>query len=367
MLGTIKQVSRQKQLYHLRRALSVMVPDAATRFAFLFRTSHRPRNGMEVQFSVVVPHEVWCVGESSPLWDLYHRLFVMLRRRTHMNSALSLRKALSFLHGFLFACGAHSLVPRELQTDRASVEGRLQALTRADVIVGYQAYHDHGGRVRRVVTLPCLSRHLFLISVLFCDILRSFPERITPEVFGLARRRRAPAAPVLDESTASLDSWESREVCRMQEEWIHTKDYSGTDRHIFTADEVRRLYLACATLFERIVFVALFTTGMRIGGLCRLEADGVYANADVVSTSVWTREKGGRRMEYPLNDVLAELLRQWKPQSSSVYLFPSERGGHVSTNGVRKCFGAVARRAGVCGRHVHPHTTRHTRVSLEES
>lgn len=106
-----------------------------------------------------------------------------------MRGVLSLRKAFSFLHGFLFE-NDHSFVPKELHTDATTIRNFLQKATREEVVNAYTKYHDAGDRIKQQVSVECLGRHLFLISTLFCDILRCWNVSISAEDFGFQKKRR---------------------------------------------------------------------------------------------------------------------------------------------------------------------------------
>ena len=149
------------------------------------------------------------------------------------------------------------------------------------------------------------------------------------------------------------------------------------------------MYLNCGTLFDRILMTALFTaravrrlrtgcppTGMRINGFCTL----AWPEDGRIGTDVRAVEKGNVTMTSGLSTVLRRLLQAWVDANGAtparrVYLFPSRdhpgqargvrarvrgRDAHISTTTVRRAFAQIARRAGVVGAHVHPHTTRHT-------
>ena len=82
---------------------------------------------------------------------------------------------------------------------------------------------------------------------------------------------------------------------------------------------------------------------------------------------ITTIEKGNVRMTYGLSTVLRRLLEEYVALQTDVdadrcYLFPHRDlpRCHATTASARSTFMRVARRAGVEGAHVHPHTTRHS-------
>ena len=143
-------------------------------------------------------------------------------------------------------------------------------------------------------------------------------------------------------------------------DWINRASAAHVERiHYFRAEEIRALYLACETLFERILMTCLFTTGMRIGGFCTLKM-GNTATGEINGV-----EKGNVITTYCVTDVLSRLLCEWNQRADNTtgkrgYLFPGRDGGkdsHIAPSTVRRAFHRVSEQAGLEGQHVHPHTS----------
>jgi integrase len=70
----------------------------------------------------------------------------------------------------------------------------------------------------------------------------------------------------------------------------------------------------CATVFERLMFYLLFTTGLRVGGLVAVKValvahhDGSEWHVRPLGTTV---EKGGKSRTFPLNGTVRALISEW--------------------------------------------------------
>lgn len=238
--------------------------------------------------------------------------------------------------------------------------------------------------------LNALCYQLHLLSVLFCDVLRAFSKRLDASHFGILvpRKRGRSGARVgaasahsdggttaTTRSTCSLLAEEAAPVVDRGAAWVRPARPAGDGPrvHCFHAAEVRALYLACETQLERLLLSCLFTTGMRIGGLCLLRRpEGASSTATISDAVVGLRtlEKGNHYKDYPLAPGVRALLPAWLADevagAGTHYLFPSRAGGQPagerpwSTRDARRAFMLVAARAGLSGSHVKPHTTRHT-------
>jgi integrase len=138
-----------------------------------------------------------------------------------------------------------------------------------------------------------------------------------------------------------------------------TDPTEAVERRIFSAAEVQRL-LAAAPRVSCLTdaFVQLmFATGLRIGALARLRWDQVlHPDGCGVREVAVVTEKGNRPRAFlippAVRAVLATLLRR----KEDGRVFP------LSVRQLRNLFYRTCDRAGVNGRHCHPHTARHTLV-----
>lgn len=319
-----------------------------------------------------LPYEVFRMEGSNPIKQLFEELFKRLDRVSHMQSAASMRKALCFINGFLFAedCSVLPYSKRE-GMDIAAIKTHLKNLKLDDLRTLYHRYHENSTHCKIQVSLSHFNRQMYLIDLLFRKILRSSNLRngFTSMIFGIAPPRGSQqqkgCSTIASLSTCtSIDSAEIEHL-NMSDQWIKTSP-SDERRHYFNASEVRSLYVACQTLFEKILFLALFTTGMRIGGFCRAKVYGTITAERKVGSDWFTTEKRAKQMSYPISPDLKTLLQKMiddmHPSQIKTYLFSCDQSetGHLPTRSAYESFMVVAKRAGVQGRHVHPHTTRHT-------
>ena len=268
---------RDRRVRHLlRRALKGLFDDALERWPCLSpvnRTAKRCRADEGVGgVDVALPIEVFEMRTEHPVRKIFERLYSHLTLQRGMRSPLSARASMSFLYGFLFADDSYSLVPKRVHEEDDRLVEFLREQTRETVSAAYARYRSASSRLKRrrdddKVSLATLSRHLYLITLFFCDVMRVRGVRLSPELFGIASGRRAGKT----NDAGSIGS-ASTVPCQQHsgEHWVHTRsDGGGVKRdHVFTAAEVRSLYLACETLFEKILFTTLFTTGRRRRGFC---------------------------------------------------------------------------------------------------
>ena len=134
-----------------------------------------------------------------------------------------------------------------------------------------------------------------------------------------------------------------------------------------------RIVDAARTTEERLWVLLFLTTGVRLGGLCRIENHGTRASwaRDLDAACLRTIEKGNVPRTLHLNEgtrlMLARWYREYDAVAGSGYLFRSVRRPEqcVSSSAMWRSMRTVFRRAGLQGAaHAHPHTFRHTFVHI---
>lgn len=152
-------------------------------------------------------------------------------------------------------------------------------------------------------------------------------------------------------------------------------------RTSFTPEELIEIVGRALTTQERLTILIMATTGLRIGGLCRLRTSHREKWAkDIPADALSTVEKGNVTRIIPVSGPVRMLLARWFredcPSSSSTFVFPgvqtpstssATKDNCVSTSYVWNVVRKVLERAGVRGSHAHPHTFRHTFVSRDQS
>lgn len=147
-------------------------------------------------------------------------------------------------------------------------------------------------------------------------------------------------------------------------------------RTAFTPEELEHIVDRSVTTQERLVVLLLATTGLRIGGLCRLQIrnpnERSHWGANIPADALSTVEKGNVHRTLALSSAVRILLARWFredcPQVSGAFVFPaigrsSSPPCSTSTANMWAIIRKVLERAGIRGPHAHPHTFRHTFVS----
>ena len=154
-----------------------------------------------------------------------------------------------------------------------------------------------------------------------------------------------------------------------EEQTFHIRN-DNTDLHRISADELELIYQeACKSTRDELLYLLLTTTGMRVGGLVGIKIEHVASvkGVDVtVKDTGRTIEKGNKWFSFCLNERVRHLIHEWisqkRPASDSPYLFPGRAGctGHMTTGGLRGIFHSLCKKAGLSGKHLHPHAIRHS-------
>ena len=266
---------------------------------------------------------------------------------------------------------------------------RLRRLTARDWLHRYQGLYAVGG-----VSFDQFKRHMRYLAILHGG--GGSATRIPlPSVGG----RVFCADPLEDLSSAATSASQAAEgaedggrahrvdlrrlVARVQQACVRGTD-GGEDPdriYAFTPDEVRSIVGAAVSDEERLFVLLLLSTGLRLGGLCRLrlaEADrrtlGASGappyRASQMPVSFPTTEKNGKCRVVRLPNICRVLLARWfshsRPASDTAFVFPSrvKAGEHVSLRYGWGVFDRLFKRVGMTGAHCNPHTFWHTVIRM---
>jgi integrase len=130
----------------------------------------------------------------------------------------------------------------------------------------------------------------------------------------------------------------------------------------FLDDEAAAAFMHAATRLDpwrRLIVEMLARTGMRVGELCALRADGIVT----VGETQWLRIPVGKLHTdryIPLHPILLELLQQWRQWAGpdDTGLLITNQGRPLNRSVVARVVARCARVAGIG--HVNPHRLRHT-------
>ena len=125
-----------------------------------------------------------------------------------------------------------------------------------------------------------------------------------------------------------------------------------------SADEVRRLLDAVATLRERAIMEVAYSGGLRLGEVLRLKVTDIDSGQMVIRVE---RGKGGKDRTVMLAASLLETLRAyWKQKKPRTWLFPGQGGERpLNPTMVQRAF-TVAKQAARINKPVSFHSLRHS-------
>lgn len=157
-------------------------------------------------------------------------------------------------------------------------------------------------------------------------------------------------------------------TCNLMEEQVKE---DGSDKHRISCEELEAIYKAVSEngVRDELIYLLLITTGMRVGGLVNIKMEHVcnINGKDVeIKKSGRTIEKGSKWFQFSLTERVRELVFEWitkyRQGSNSPYLFPSKGGtkANITTSTIRKLFHGWCEKAGIEGKHLHPHALRHS-------
>ena len=127
---------------------------------------------------------------------------------------------------------------------------------------------------------------------------------------------------------------------------------------ILSRDEVQTLMRAPRQLKHRVILATLYTTGVRVSELCRLQGTDIDSARMVV---VVRQGKGKKDRQVGLSPDLLPLLRQyWKLYGLQSWLFPGPRVHEPITSGGVQWLCTQAGRTAHLKKAIYPHLLRHT-------
>lgn len=146
-----------------------------------------------------------------------------------------------------------------------------------------------------------------------------------------------------------------------------TKIAEDHDKHRIPVPDLEKIYReSVSNPRNHLIVLLLSTTGMRVGGLTNIKLEHVVKKTPdglEILQSGRTLEKNRKWLTFPISNIVQPVLWEWienqRPQPSNPYLFPG-RGGPLTTNRVRTIIKDIAKKAGVDGPHIHPHSFRHS-------
>lgn len=283
-------------------------------------------------------------------------------------------------------------IQKRIANEQTDVEDIWSVMRKMKPIVWLRRF-DEMFCSREKVTFEHFKRQIRHLHVLHCKVLCPGTKVFIPIPTATVRIRCTEALHQLSSASGSLStSAGSTEIDEaMREERQKLREYvsnlkaqmcSITDTveaankvFAFNPSEIRAIFEACSTVLERLIMTLFFTTGMRIGGVCRLKwtkSDNPRAPllGRNIPDQISSIEKGGKTRTVRLTETARILIARWynkgRGQSQSLYLFPSARNedGCISSRHMWTICNRVFQAAELKGEHVHPHTMRHTVIQM---
>jgi integrase/recombinase XerD len=139
--------------------------------------------------------------------------------------------------------------------------------------------------------------------------------------------------------------------------WIRPKR-SRTLPSVLTQGEIGRILRAIQSLKHRAIIALIYSSGLRIGEVVRLERRDIHAERRVIHVR---RGKGLKDRMTVLSDVAFSLLENYIDEAApGKYLFPGGDGsGYLTERSVQHVFERAVRKAGIT-KHATVHTLRHS-------
>ena len=283
----------------------------------------------------------------------------------------SLQKRLGFVEHLLFDA------PPMLSSDCGTLCDALDALRRVPAAAWLQrlnVVYPDGARLG-----PKLFRsHLAVVSALHAAVFKCDDHATPiPRTAGVSvcidsdAGNGSTSFASSDDDPAAHGTWRlQREVGALQARLCKRPRREAADDAptAFSPEEVLRILSAAQTTPERLVTLLLLTTGVRIGGLCRIRCRGRAEWArEIPADALCTVEKGNVPRTLQVNGAVRVLLARWFREcrpADGPFLFPApgDAARPLSTSSAWRTVKDVLRRADVRGAHAHPHTFRHTFV-----
>ena len=127
---------------------------------------------------------------------------------------------------------------------------------------------------------------------------------------------------------------------------------------ILSRDEVQALMQAPRHVKHRLILATLYSTGLRVSELCRLQGTDIDSGRMVV---IVRQGKGKRDRQVPLvPELLPQLRRYWKLYGLQSWLFPGRRLSEPLTRYGVDHVCKQAGRAAQINKAIYPHLMRHT-------
>ena len=125
---------------------------------------------------------------------------------------------------------------------------------------------------------------------------------------------------------------------------------------ILTSEEVKKLIESTQNIKHRLIIKILYGCGLRVSEVINLKKEDIDFNERLIKIRL-AKGRKDRFVNIP-NSVFNELNNYYELVNED-FLFPSNRGGKLTTKTIQLIIKNSARRAGI-KKNIHPHTLRHS-------
>ena len=125
---------------------------------------------------------------------------------------------------------------------------------------------------------------------------------------------------------------------------------------ILTHDEIKRMINATSNIKHRLILKILYGCGLRVSEIVNLNKEDVNLTEELIKIRL---AKGRKDRFVKIPDSIKEEIASYCNLEKSVILFPSNRGGNLTTATIQAIVENSARKAHIT-KKVHPHTLRHS-------
>lgn len=125
---------------------------------------------------------------------------------------------------------------------------------------------------------------------------------------------------------------------------------------ILTPDEMKRMISSTTNIKHKLILKIIYGCGLRVSEVVNLKKEDINLSESLIKINL---AKGRKDRFVKIPDSIKEELNHYFMLEESDILFPSNRGGKLTTATIQAIVENSAKKAGI-QKNVHPHTLRHS-------
>ena len=309
--------------------------------------------------------------ESDPVYQLHLKVCKQFIATLTSTSRSYILSSMTYIHKYLF--GKHGSSPWWPVNMSVSYESVMKFLCAQRTVAWIQRFSDITNDSS--MGLQMMRRCFRILRILHRKIVHKSTENLTclpiPSDGGiLAEDGTALCGYSSGEGSIPDEKTEvTRAITMVTQRVLKTSDllHEANRIYAFTPEEVYKITRNAVTTKEKLVVLLFLTTGMRIGGVCRIRVQLLPDGS--ISEKAITTEKNGKPRHLRLSALVRLLAGEWihengLPPSGLLFAHRHRNEDPTSTSTIWKLCRTIFTRADINGAHVHPHTFRHTVIKL---